>query len=305
MLSFLNKHFQPLAWINLLYLYLVIAFGAFVRATGSGAGCGNHWPLCNGRIIQHQIQYTTAIEYTHRITSGILLLVAMLLWVVSKRNIRIPNKLKKYFIIYVFFLIIEALLGAMLVRFEHVAHNTSIFRGISVSFHYINTVFLSLSATLCVLSTRYPSNTSISFCKASRNRFIWAFAIMIVVGISGSLTALGDTLFPTTHSSEALLRAFSSTEHLFVKIRIYHPLLAIMSSLYFIYFCLWLNHKKKHNPLLRTLILSVLSLQIIVGFLNIHFFTPIHLQIIHIVLAQILWSSIIYQTWSANVQVTA
>src|SRR5262249_24948503 len=67
------------AWLLVVYNIAVILWGAYVRATGSGAGCGSHWPLCNGEIVPRAAQAQTLIEFTHRITSGIsLLLVAIL-----------------------------------------------------------------------------------------------------------------------------------------------------------------------------------------------------------------------------------
>ena len=46
-----QRNFTRFAWLTLGFLILVILWGAFVRATGSGAGCGNHWPLCNGVVV--------------------------------------------------------------------------------------------------------------------------------------------------------------------------------------------------------------------------------------------------------------
>src|SRR5260370_34132353 len=62
------------------YNITVIVWGAYVRATGSGAGCGSHWPLCNSDFLPTTPQTQTVIEFTHRVTSGVSLgLVALLL----------------------------------------------------------------------------------------------------------------------------------------------------------------------------------------------------------------------------------
>src|SRR5436853_6203595 len=60
----------------------VIAWGAFVRATGSGAGCGSHWPLCNGEVLPRAPSVERIIEFSHRLTSGLslLLVVALCVW---------------------------------------------------------------------------------------------------------------------------------------------------------------------------------------------------------------------------------
>src|SRR5450432_3013436 len=66
--------FARYAWLLLGYTLLVILFGAVVRITGSGAGCGQHWPSCNGGLLQMPQTLKTAIEYTHRVTSGLSVL---------------------------------------------------------------------------------------------------------------------------------------------------------------------------------------------------------------------------------------
>ena len=59
------------AWGVLGINLLVILWGAYVRATGSGAGCGSHWPLCNGEVVPRSAGLATLIEFTHRATSGV------------------------------------------------------------------------------------------------------------------------------------------------------------------------------------------------------------------------------------------
>src|ERR1019366_3079756 len=74
--------FARFAWGVLAYNVAVILWGALVRATGSGAGCGGHWPLCNGDVLPDVSKIGTVIELTHRIMSGValLLVAAMFLW---------------------------------------------------------------------------------------------------------------------------------------------------------------------------------------------------------------------------------
>ena len=57
------------SWAVLIFFVAVILWGALVRATGSGAGCGDHWPLCNGTVIQHSPRVDTIIEFTHRVAA--------------------------------------------------------------------------------------------------------------------------------------------------------------------------------------------------------------------------------------------
>ena len=78
------------AWLLLACNIGVILWGAYVRASGSGAGCGSHWPLCNGEVIPRLPATATLIEYSHRLTSGAALLgvVALFVWT---RRVRPPR----------------------------------------------------------------------------------------------------------------------------------------------------------------------------------------------------------------------
>src|SRR5664279_3445372 len=70
------------AWFVVFYNVLVILWGALVRASGSGAGCGNHWPLCNGQVIPVSPNVHTIIEFTHRMMTvgATLVVIALLVW---------------------------------------------------------------------------------------------------------------------------------------------------------------------------------------------------------------------------------
>src|ERR1017187_2153894 len=76
------RRFTRVAWAVLAYNMLVVLWGAFVRATGSGAGCGDRWPLCNGVMVRRAPSIETIIEFTHRATSGLALVsvAALCLW---------------------------------------------------------------------------------------------------------------------------------------------------------------------------------------------------------------------------------
>src|SRR3990172_6462433 len=70
------------SWGVLGYTIAVILWGAYVRATGSGAGCGSHWPLCNGEVIPISPRIETLVEFTHRVSSGLtlVLVVGLVIW---------------------------------------------------------------------------------------------------------------------------------------------------------------------------------------------------------------------------------
>ena len=147
----MNKRFSTFAWGVLGFNVLVIIWGAFVRATGSGAGCGSHWPLCNGELVPRAPQVETLIEFSHRITSGIALLgvVALLIW--AMRSFPRGHHVRKAAGASMFFMVTEALVGAGLVPFEYVAHNVSIARAYWMAGHLTNTFLLLAALTLALL----------------------------------------------------------------------------------------------------------------------------------------------------------
>ena len=104
------------AWAVLAYFIAVILWGTLVRATGAGAGCGNHWPLCNGTVLQHSANANTIIEVTIRITSGLSFFsaVGLLVWTFTG-TVR-GHLARAASVASVAFTLVEAILGAFLVK---------------------------------------------------------------------------------------------------------------------------------------------------------------------------------------------
>ncbi len=136
------------SWTILLYNLGVIAWGAYVRATGSGAGCGSHWPLCNGQVVPREAELATVIEFSHRITSGFALISVIVLFIWTRRVAPVGHPTRGAAAASLAFMISEALLGAGLVLFELVAGNTSLFRAGMAAAHLLNTFALVASMTL-------------------------------------------------------------------------------------------------------------------------------------------------------------
>ncbi len=199
-----SKSLRAYSWAVIAVNLLVILWGAYVRATRSGAGCGSHWPLCDGAVIPQSPGVETMIEFTHRLSSGLtfLMVLGLLVWVFrilpSGHPARITASLSMVF------MIIEALIGAGLVLFELVADNTSMARGISISLHHINTFLLLASLTLTALHHEGLPHITL------RKRRLILFALIIgmvgvmILGVSGAVAALGDTLFPARTLAQSI-----------------------------------------------------------------------------------------------------
>jgi heme A synthase len=291
--------FSKFAWGVLVYNIFVILWGAVVRATGSGAGCGSHWPLCDGEVIPRAPQVETMIEFTHRLTSGVafLLVVGLLIWgfkVYSKGH---PVRIGVVFAM--FFMLTEALVGAGLVLFGLVGDNVSIERAVVMAIHLVNTLFLLAFLTL----TAWWASGGKAFDLKGKVLVIFALGVgilgMLILGASGAVTALGDTLFPVGSFNDASL--LSPTAQTLISLRIFHPTIAIVVSIYLIIIVIII---RKINPQPTVVYLSyvftwLLIAQLGLGYLNVLLSAPIWMQIIHLLMADAIW--IVLILFTANV----
>jgi heme A synthase len=283
--------FAKYAWFVLVVNLGVILWGAYVRATGSGAGCGNHWPLCNGQVIPRSEQIETMIEFTHRASSGVafLLVLGMLIW--AWRVFPRGNRVRSGAILSMLFMITEALLGAGLVLFELVAENTSTARALSISVHLVNTFIL----LACISLTAWWASGGEPLKLHRKDLKVWLLAIgflgVLMLGMSGALTALGDTLFPVASLEEGMRQDFSSAAHFLIRLRILHPTIAVVISLYLIIIIGWINSRVMNNGniVLGRLTIFLIGLQLLAGLINVVLLAPVWMQLIHLFLSDIVW----------------
>lgn len=286
------KYFSRFAWGFLIYNLYTVLGGAYVRATGSGAGCGDHWPLCNGQVMPNFSTFHTMIEFTHRVSSGILGIgsIILLLWAfrVSKKG----NPIRKSASVAFGFVVFEALLGAGLVKFGLVAYNSSALRTIVMSLHLVATFALIASIAL---TAAWASGT-IGVCKfrLSDKRLLPASLIIIglfVIGMTGAVTALGDTLFRPNYVGEGLVSDFQQTSHFLISLRVVHPILAVIISVFTI-FTAWYLTNKNSAKIQKKLFLGIVItfiVQVISGFVNIVLLAPVWMQMVHLLLADLTW----------------
>lgn len=283
--------FAKYVWFVLAVNMGVILWGAYVRATGSGAGCGRHWPLCNGEVIPRSEQIETLIEFTHRASSGVafLLVLGMLIW--AWRIYPGGNPVRNGAILSMIFMITEALLGAGLVLFELVAENASAARALAISVHLVNT-FLLLA---CISLTAWWASGGEPIKLRAGDTKIWLLAIgflsVLVLGMSGALTALGDTLFPVSSLEEGIRQDFSSAAHFLIRLRILHPSLAVVVSLYLIFIIGWIISRVKNNgsKVLGRLTIFLIVLQLMAGLINVILLAPVWMQLFHLFLSDTIW----------------
>lgn len=288
-----DRRFARFAWGVLGYNILVVLWGAFVRATGSGAGCGSHWPLCNGVVMPRSPALATIIEFTHRLTSGLagLLVIALLIWAFRAFPKGHPARLGAVWSFI--FIITEGLLGAGLVLWEHVAKNVSMARAWSLSGHLINT--LTLLAWLTLTAWWAGGKPRLKVQGREAVLAISSIVVMLLLGISGVLAALGDTLFPAASLAEGLRQDFSPAAHFFVRLRILHPFIAAGAGALLLFYSV-ASTIHGNTPRVRTLgvWVSILVIaQLLGGTVNVLLLAPVWMQIVHLLLADALWIALV------------
>jgi cytochrome c oxidase assembly protein subunit 15 len=276
-----------LAWLTLGWNVAVVLWGAYVRASGSGAGCGAHWPLCNGEVVPRAPALATLIEYTHRLTSGVALVLIFYLAYRVFRERPSGHPARRAAAASVVFILTEAAVGAGLVLFRLVAENESVARALFMSVHLVNTFVLLACLTLCA-----------HFCGvealARSARRSWPFATaavaLLVVGTSGAVAALGDTLYPARSLGAGLAADFSETAHVLVRLRLAHPLLALAGAAAVAIAAI--HALRSGDAALRRAALALpllVSAQLLAGLANVVLLAPVWLQLVHLLLADLVW----------------
>ena len=293
--------FARFAWGLLAYDVAVVAWGAYVRATGSGAGCGAHWPLCNGEVVPPSPRLETLVELSHRLTSGLALALTFVLLIWAFRAYPREHVVRRGAVVTMVLMTGEALIGAGLVLFQLVAHDESMKRALSVSLHLCNT-FLLLGST--ALTAWWASGGRHVRLRGQR-AVVWTMglplAAMFLVGVSGTVTALGDTLFPPASLAAGFAQDLAPGAHLFVRLRGIHPILAASTGAAIVIaggLVRALRPSRAVRLMSRAAAVLVVA-QVAAGLLDVALLAPVWLQLVHLVLADGVWILLVLTTASA------
>lgn len=264
----------------LFYLWLftlaVIVWGAWVRISHSGDGCGDHWPLCGGEFLPEFNQKKTWVEYMHRVMSGLygLGVLGIFFWLRKSTN-RLTRQLNWWLFIL---MIIEALLGAVLVKAKLVTVNDSFIRLIVMSIHQVNS-FLLTGLTFTFWLQLKNNGQSILVIEKK-----W-MAIFIGLPVSGAVAALSTTLFPAKSLLDGLIDDISTAPHFLINIRILHPLFAVSICLFWIYLFYFKGHRNLARELIAAFTIGVATLLLL---------SPHFLKLTHLLVAHLIWARFIY-----------
>lgn len=283
-----RNRFSTYAWFFVAYLIVVILFGAWVRITHSGAGCGSHWPTCNGEIIPPAPSVETMIEYSHRLTSGLCGIFGLILVFWSWRRYGAAHTVFRAALATFVFLMIEAGIGAGIVLRELVADNDSVSRALAVSIHLTNTLLL----TGCAAFTAWKAGggeRGAAPISRSATACALGLAALVVMSMAGAVTALGDTLFPIEPAFgpgllDKVSADLSATNHFLVRLRALHPFVAIAGAAYLV----WLFWPGRREGWTRFVVLALVG-ELAIGVVNIALAAPGWMQLIHLAAAHAVW----------------
>ena len=298
-----TQTFTTYAWGVLAWNFFVVLWGAYVRASGSGAGCGSHWPLCNGEVVPRDPQIATIIEFTHRVTSGIALVAVLGLAVWSVKLFPKDHRARSAALLSVVFLVIEALLGAGLVLLQLVGNDASTGRAFYLSLHLLNTQFLLASLGLTAWFSRDLTQRPMHVARVVAG----ALPVALLVSVTGAIAALGDTLYPASSLVEGIRQDVSGATSFLVRLRVAHPILAVLAAAYFISIAVTLI-RGRSKPLTARIALYVLVLtiaQLCAGAINLVLLAPIPMQIFHLAIADAVWLSLVLLTVESGTLVSS
>ncbi|HET7232777.1 MAG TPA: COX15/CtaA family protein [Longimicrobium sp.] len=292
-----ETRFARYAWGVLAWNVAVVLWGAFVRASGSGAGCGSHWPRCNGQVIPQSPTVHTLIEFTHRLMTGLDTFMVLGLLAGAFLIHRKGSPVRAGAVLSTFFLVTEALVGAALVKFDLVADNRSTARVWVMAVHLVNTFLLLAVLTL----TAWWASGGLPMKLRGRGKMasvmLLAVFATIVVGTTGAITALGDTLYP---KQQVGLRE-AATATFLERLRIVHPIVAVLTALYVVLAGAIARRMRPSATTARLsrLLVALFAAQVVAGAINVILLAPVWMQIVHLLLADAVWIALICTTAAA------
>lgn len=291
------RYLSRFAWGVLAYSLFVILLGAVVRITFSGAGCGQHWPSCNGELMQLPHTLKATIEYSHRATSGLSVLAISGLLFGAFRVHSAGHPVRRGALLAFAMILVEALIGALIVRWRLVEHDASLERVVMLPLHLTSTALLTAAITWCACFARTASPRFERLPNGVRALLLLAGLGILLVSATGAVTALGDTVYPVQQSGLAARfhedQGASAT--LLQRMRGIHPFLAVAVAAYVAYTAALLSGYRGSATVKRasSLLAGCVALQVLAGVVNVWLSAPAAMQVLHLLLANFTWISLI------------
>ncbi len=292
-----QRRFAAYAWVVLGYNILVILWGMVVRATGSGEGCGEHWPLCQGVVIPHAAAISTLIEFAHRASSGVAIILVVGLVFFGFRSFSAGSTVRRYALASLFFTFMEGLLGAALVLFGESAGKASLTLASILSLHLVNTFLLLASLALTAWAAMEPREAGESNAQTPPRYAAYTLALLgtLAIAVTGTIAALADTLFPAATPMQGLQWDFSGTANPLLRLRVIHPAIAVAVGCYLLILAASSLHGSAGaaGKRLARALLFLVTVQFFLGALNILLLTPVWMQALHLLTADLIWVTLV------------
>ncbi|MEP7148985.1 MAG: COX15/CtaA family protein [Acidobacteriota bacterium] len=288
--------FAKFAWFTLGYNVLVILWGVFLRASKSGDGCGQHWLTCHGEFIPSAPELKTIIEFSHRMTTGpaFLLVVVLLIW--AYRRFGKGSAVRKAALASFAFIVAEVLIGGVLVLTGNTAETLTAERPFLAIGHLINSFLLIASLTLAAWFAGSQRTLNPNIERKAILLLAAAAVAILLVGTSGSVAALSSMLFPSASLADGIAQDFSAGSNILLKLRVSHPILSVLTSVYLVFLAGWLSALSGRERTIRlssTILTLIVIAQVAFGSLTLLTMAPILMQVGHLLLADLLWISFI------------
>ena len=287
-----NSSFANFAWFSLFYNVLVIAWGVFLRSMGFGDGCGSNWPLCTGAKSPEKGSLATIIEFSHRASTGLVGILAIVTVVWAIRAFPKGHPSKKFAGGFMFFTVLEAWIGRYLVIHGLVTGNDTVQRAIWMGVHVLSTFMLLGCIAGAALSASKIRPMHLKSQGAVGWLLTFGFIGTMILGVSGAISAFGHQVRPDVQGLTEMLRPAAFWAN---KLAVAHPVGSASIGLYLLLMCSLVQHLRP-DPFVKQaskLVMAVLFVQLMVGALNIFFKAPVVLQMIHLVLADLNWVSVV------------
>ncbi len=289
--------FAKFAWFVLAYNVAVILWGAFLRASLSGDGCGKYWLTCGGEVVPSEPQFKTVIEFTHRLSTGLAFVFVLLLFAWAFRKFEKGHSARKTAFASFIFIIFEALIGAGLVLTGNTAENWTPSRPFWMAAHLVTT--FSLLAALALTAWFAGGGKPFGFNVRQRILVLLAIGVagIFLVGMSGSVAALSSMLFPSSNLAEGVARDFSSSSHVLLRLRVSHPILSISVGIFLAVLAGWFKSQAAENFRVKrwaNVLTGLIFVQFAAGLLTLLTLAPIIMQLVHLFLADAVWIAFVF-----------
>lgn len=293
-----SQTFKKCSHALLYYTLLVVLWGAWVRISHSGDGCGDTWPLCHGQILPDAEHGKTWVELSHRLTSGLFGLLVIFLYLRARSIFQKDHPARGWAFWTLFFTITEALLGAKLVLFGLVGSDSSAFRMFAMILHLLNSMTLVACITMLVETSQKESlRLRLGLTHWGRRLSRIFIVSFLALAATGAVAALSTTLFPSQSLVEGLQNDLARDSHWLLRLRVSHPTLGILLG-GGLALALWLMLQSMESPteLLRRrtkILMALISSNVVFGLVTLLQLSPIWMKLGHLLLGYLTWIALV------------